>query len=223
MGLKTVTQMITELQTRVPIGLAQTFCENRLNDAYNWTCQRAAMNWLLSSAAVVVTSAGTFPLPGTAYIGKPMYLSGTSTVGGLMEIPYKPYDVALKNQHYGMTITRGMYSVWTFNGTTGYVFPVEAWPTVTHTLTLVFHATPGVAVVGATPFPSPAAFDSMFVDLAESETKRIYNIAGWDIIQKRGQDSVLALVDQYRSTKNAIAGMADQAKQTQETQLQKGE
>jgi hypothetical protein len=223
MGLKTVAQMITELQTRVPISLTQNFCENRLNDAYNWTCQRAAMNWLLTSSSVTVGASGTFTLPATADIGKPMYLSGTASVGGLMEIPYKPYDVALKNQHYGTTITRGMYSVWTFNGTTGYVFPAEAWPVATHTLSLVFHAVPGAAVVGATPFPSPQAFDSMFVDLAESETKRIYNIAGWDIIQKRGQDSVLAMVDQYRSTKNAIAGMADQAKQTQETQLQKGE
>ncbi len=223
MGLMTIADMGIELRTRVPIGLTTTFCDRRLNDAYQWTCQRAAMNWLLSSASVTVNASGTFTLPATADLGKPMYLSGTATVGGLMEIPYKPYDVALKNQHYGTTITKGMYSVWTFNATTGYVFPVEAWPTVTHTLSLVFHAVPGAAITGAAKFPSPEAFDSMLVDLAESETKRIYNIAGWDIIQKRGQDSVLAMVDQYRSTKNAVAGMADQAKQTQETQLMKGE
>jgi hypothetical protein len=64
-------------------------------------------------------------------------------------------------------------------------------------------------------------FDSFIVELAESEIRRIYNLAGWDIIRKRIEDQVASMIDGYHTTKATMAGLADEARQLQENQTVK--
>lgn len=115
------TQMVAELQRRVPIGLSATQAMDRLNEAYRWLCQRGPMNWLLKKTNVTTASSTdevTFPLPYDWDSGKPAYLSGSLAAGYGVEIPYKPYDTAIRHQTYPNSVATGQYSVWSYRYTT---------------------------------------------------------------------------------------------------------
>ena len=68
-------------------------------------------------------------------------------------------------------------------------------------------------------FPTPNSFDNLIIELAEAEARRIYGLAGWDIIQKRAESAIVNLLDSYRSTKNVLAGLTDQQKQVSEKKM----
>ena len=229
MGYLTTSQMVSDLQRRIPIGLSSTTCIDRLNEAYRWVCQRGPMIWLLKETTVTATVLVTLPasppeiyftLPTDLDTGRPAYLS---TASPSVEIPYKPYDQGVRNQVF-TTVVPGMYSVWSIVGTKGILFPVDAYSSGTAVLPIVYHTKPGAALTtGSSTFPSPDAFDTTLVELAESEIRRIYSMAGWDIVQKRAQESAQLLAVAYHSTKATMAGLADQQATTQESQLAKAQ
>ena len=151
MGYLTTSQMVSDLQRRIPIGLSSTTCIDRLNEAYRWVCQRGHMIWLLKETTVTATVLVTLPasppeiyftLPTDLDTGRPAYLS---TASPSVEIPYKPYDQGVRNQVF-TTVVPGMYSVWSIVGTKGILFPVDAYSSGTAVLPIVYHTKPGAAL-----------------------------------------------------------------------------
>lgn len=110
---------------------------------------------------------------------------------------------------------------------TGIIYPASATPTGVggFNLPFIYHAdTVSPLTIAANQFfPTPASFDTMLIELAEAETRRIYGLAGWDVVQKRAELAITGMLDNYRSTKNTLAGLTDQMKQTQEKQLTRQE
>jgi len=218
-------KMVEQIQARVPLGLSSQFCLDRLNEAYRWLIQRGPMVWQLKSANVTISGTGTFTLPTDCDNGKLMVLSGGAA--WQMEIPYKPWSDMLKYQYDDQTRgVTGMYSCWSFQSTTGYLFPVVA-AKASEALALIYHAKPGTPLTSgaSTYFPTPDAFDTLLIDLAvaRTESPSWYRFSGWDVIQKDAQDQALALIEQHRSSRNSLLGLVEQAKQTHEAQAMKGE
>ena len=326
------TQMVAELQRRVPIGLSAVQAMDRLNEAYRWICQRGPMNWLIKRTNVTTTVGAdevVFPMPYDWDSGKPSYLTGGTGYG--VEIPYQPYDMAIRHQTYPNNVAAGQYSVWSYRYTTpstldatvlavaglvttgvhGYVmvnvigstYSAPSQPiwvttdtasagqvtlqvplgpagttsriiyrtiaggtlflllttlanntTTTYTdnladgslgaalavqprafyvgvlfpfaagnvstLPFVYHSTPGqpLAVGATTFFQSPDVFDSCIIGLAESEVRRVYSLAGWEVIKQSVIEQVNSLIDSYHTTKATMAGLADVGRQLQEVQ-----
>jgi hypothetical protein len=125
-----------------------------------------------------------------------------------------------------------MVSCWAFNTSftvgpppvytyTGHLFPVDA---ITQNVEFRFYYHADVASAELTSsatafFPTPNIFDSLMIELAEAEARRIYGLAGWEAIQKRAESAIMSLLDSYRSTKNSLGGLVDQQKQTNEKKL----
>ena len=143
-----------------------------------------------------------------------------------------------------MVAPAGLVSCWTFytNFTVGAgptftpkysyrgkIYPNSAKPTVTtgaFTFNFAYHTDVSSVEFAFTPtatapnyFPTPNSFDTLIIELAEAEVRRIYGLAGWEIIQKRAESAIMNLLDSYRSTKNVLAGLQDQQKQVQERKL----
>lgn len=225
----TVTAMVSDLQKRVPIGLSTQYWTDRLNESYRWVIQRTPVIWNLKSIALtgMVTATGRFDMPPSFDPGKPCYLYnvlGSTAVP--FEVPFKPYDQILKEQYTDTTAITGVISAWTFlmgaSGYVGQVYPTNAL-TATAAPVLVYHILPTVTFTAGAYFPSPDEFDEMYMELAEARALRRQRMSGWDIIQKSAQDTCLALIEQYRSTKNSTLGLVEQARQTNESQAMKGE
>ena len=108
---------------------------------------------------------------------------------------------------------------------TAVLYPTSAKPTAASgqlSFSFLYHAGAASAeyINGATTyFPTPNVFDNLLIELAEAEARRIYGLAGWEIIQKRAESAIMSLLDSYRSTKSVIAGLVDQQKQTNEKKL----
>lgn len=238
--------MVTECQSRVPIGLSSAFWMKKLNEAYRWISQKGNFIWDVKSGSVtVLVGASTFSLPSDCNPGKPMWLSGptggsVSTSGNfLSEIPYKAWDTSLQQQYAEVTAPAGMYSCWTYATSfvgsppaynyLGELFPLSAKPTAgtgNFTFALYYHTdVSGTEYVsGATIyFPTPNVFDNLLIELAEAEARRIYGLSGFEMIQKRAESAIVTLLDSYRSTKNVLAGLTDQQKQVSEAQMMKQE
>jgi hypothetical protein len=234
--------MVAEVQRRVPIGIPAGTCLDRLNEAYRWICQQGSFVWMLNQGTVTITSpalpagrSGTFTLPTDFDPGRPAYI----LYGGL-EIPYKPYDVAQKHQTYNTTVGANQFSLWSFRTSfaaapvtysyIGQVFPEASYPLngTTTTLTIIYHTTTASPLVTTTPpvysyYPTPDAFDSFIVDMAESELRRTYGLAGFENLIQKAQGSLQMMLDAYRSTKPTMMGVMDQTRQTQESQAAKAE
>lgn len=219
--------LVKGVQDRTGIGLSNSFCMDRLNEQYRWICQRGNMSWLLTSATVVATSTSsaapgyspvTFPLPGNFDKGAPYALSGDITAGQALEIPFVQWDEALHQQFYNVGAGVSEYACWSFIGSTGRLFPNSSAASSSHVF--VYHLNPGTPLaVGTTVyFPTPDAFDSMLVQMAVASIMgpEWYSMVGWDVLQKASQDSALALLDRYRTTKVSMIGMVDQGKRAQE-------
>lgn len=245
--LTSTTNLVAECQRRVPIGLADAHWMRKLNEAYRWISQKGNYVWDVKKGTVAVgVGATTFTIPSDCDPGKPMYLSGNASLPTL--IPYKPWDETLMNQGnevayfgtMGVNPVPGLYSVWSFYTTfsagpptsyayTGILYPASAAPTGTtgqFNLAFAYHTdVSGVEFTQATNvyFPTPNSFDNLLIELAEAETRRIYGLAGWDIIQKRAESAIVNLLDSYRSTKNVLSGLVDQQKQVQEANLMRQE
>ena len=240
--LLSTSAMVTECQTRVPIGLSSTFWMKKLNEAFRWISQKGNFIWdVKAGSATVLVGASTFQLPSDCDPGKPMYLSGptggsVAQTGNLLAlIPYAPWDESLSQQYAEITAPAGAYSCWTyatfFVGTPpvyrylAELFPVSAAPTAgTGNFTFAFYYHTDVSSTEYTNasniyFPTPNSFDNLLIELAEAEARRIYGLAGWDIIQKRAESAIVNLLDSYRSTKNVLSGVVDQQKQVAEKQM----
>ena len=251
-NLLSTSAMVTECQTRVPIGLSSAFWMKKLNEAYRWICQKGNFIWTTKGIDIAVPG-GTnyFDLPSDCDPGKPMYLVGPisdhGTIGTLdTPIPYVAWDDAglQKFSELGSVggtpgVVEGVVSCWTFRAAfgyvgvppvytykyTGYYFPADA-VSLSAEFRLVYHTdvsgveyAPGATVF----FPTPNSFDNLMIELAEAEARRIYGLAGFEMIQKRAESAIVNLLDSYRSTKNALPGLVDQQKQTAERQMMKQE
>jgi hypothetical protein len=238
-NLLSTTAMVADCQSRVPIGLDSTFWMKKLNEAYRWICQKGNFLWELRRADLnVAPFANSFPLPADINPGKPLYLLGPvpqmDPTAPTMEslVPYVPWETAWMQRQSELPTTFGAVSCWSMRPTftvgpppvytyTGYTFPLDVINAAS-TFTLIYHADVSSTEFTAAAtqfFPTPNIFDNLLIELAEAEAKRIYGIAGWDIVQKRAESAIVSLLDPYRSTKNAVAGMADQQKQTGEKKL----
>lgn len=247
-NLLSTDEMVAECKTRVPIGLSSAFWMKKLNEAYRWISQKGNFIWDIKAGIVNVPIGSTaFGLPSDCDPGKPIWLAGPSSggVGGSSStgvfnalIPYQPWDESLNQQYAEVTMPPGMFSCWTFatffSGSppaytsytyVGQLFPASAAPTAgtgAFTLPVYYHTDVyGTEFTEAANvyFPTPNSFDNLLIELAESEARRIYGLAGWDIIQKRAESAIVNLLDSYRSTKNVLSGLMDQQKQVSEKQM----
>jgi len=234
--------MVTELQTRIPIGLSTSFWGKKLNEAFRWISQKGNFIWDLRTYPFTVAPGGyVWNLPSDCDPGKPMYVAGPyewSLFGQAIPslIPYEPWDVTLNQQLAEVVAPPGMFSCFTVLTTftagpppvysyQGLLYPLSAKPTSatgTGAFNFIYHADVGsteIAVASNQYFPTPNCFDNLLIELAEAEARRIYGLAGWEIIQKRAETGILNLLDSYRSTKNVLAGLIDQQKQVSEKKL----
>lgn len=221
-------QLAAQLVQRVPQVTHPWVLKRYLNLAYFNLSRLGNMRWLLTTANVSVNTSGQFTLPTDFDPGKTAFLSGTLALNYRLEIPYKPYDQALKHQTTVDAVTPGMYSVWTYYTVfsaapvsytyQAQLYPVTAAPSVgTHTLALVYHKVPVELNVASTSyFPTPDVFDSTILDMAESELRRVYHLPGWDTLLARSQEGIMQLIDAYRTTNATMAGLADQKRVAQE-------
>jgi hypothetical protein len=237
-NLLSTAAMVVKCQARVPLGLSSAFWMDKLNEAYRWVSQKGNYVWDLTGATITVGAFQSgFPIPSGCDPGKPMYLSGPLSVTVPAErlnssIPYVPWDSAQLQQMSEMPVIPGMISCWTVRtnvvigpplvyGYRGYLYPEGAissgsqFEFIYHTDVSGTEFASGASVY----FPTPNSFDNLFVELAEAEAKRIYGLAGWDIIQKRAESAIVNLLDSYRSTKNVLAGLTDQQKQVSEKKM----
>jgi hypothetical protein len=238
-NLLSTSAMVAECQSRVPIGLDATFWMKKLNEAYRWICQKGNFIWELRSSDINVTAfMNFFPIPSDVNAGKPMYLAGPvvnldPTAAELNSlVPSVPWDEAWMQRASEMPLIPGGVSCWSFRPNFsvgpppvytyfGYIFPIDAL-TASCSFRLIYHSDVSSTEFSSAAnqfFPTPNIFDNLLIELAEAEAKRIYGIAGWDIVQKRAESGIVSLLDPYRSTKNAIAGTVDQQKQTGERKL----
>lgn len=241
-NLLSTSAMVTECQARVPIGLSSTFWMKKLNEAFRWISQKGNFIWdVKAGTATVLVGASTFQLPTDCDPGKPMWLSGPTggSVGSsgnfLSMIPYAPWDESLHQQFAEVVSPAGLYSCWTFaayfTGTPptyrymAELFPASAAPTAAtgnFTFAMYYHTDVSATeyVSGANIFfPTPNSFDNLMIELAEAEARRIYGLAGFEMIQKRAESAIVNLLDSYRSTKNVLAGLTDQQKQVSERKM----
>lgn len=247
-NLTSTSAMVAQLQTRVPIGLSSTFWMAKLNEAYRWISQKGNFIWDLKEPSVVWTlSIGDtrILLPTDCDPGKPIYISGPTASSGvsttvLTTIPFKAWDESLDQQYADVVAPPGLFSCFTvvsqfrtnpfapFNTLYEYLvqfYPASAAPTIAtgdFTFKMVYHADVASTeyALGANVFfPTPNSFDNLLIELAEAEARRIYGLAGWDIIQKRAESAIVNLLDSYRSTKNVLSGLVDQQKQASEKQM----
>lgn len=240
-NLLSTSAMTAECQTRVPIGLSTTFWMKKLNEAYRWICQKGHFVWEMRRQEMALGIGGTsFQLPATMDPGKPMYLAGPYNFGTdpessiLSILPLVPAEDALDQQLSEMADIGGLFSCWslimdtslTASPALAYFAALRPWSAAntSEALRFQFHfhadASSTELTVGADKyFPTPNVFDNLLIELAEAEVRRIYGLAGWEIIQKRAESAIMVLLDKYRSSKSTVVGLSDQQKQTSERKL----
>jgi hypothetical protein len=237
-NLLSTSVMVADCQTRVPIGLDSTYWMKKLNEAYRWITQKGNFIWELRHTDITVNAfIVSFTVPTDCNPGKPMYLAGP--MSGLVPaptldsiVPQVPWEDAWIQRSSEMGNIPGAVSCWALRTNfsagpppvyayRGYIFPPDSLTTDSD-FRFIYHADVSSTELTSAAnqfFPTPNCFDNLLIELAEAETRRIYGIAGWDIVQKRAESAIVSLLDPYRSTKNAAAGMVDQQKQTGERKL----
>lgn len=237
-NLLSTSAMTAECQTRVPIGLSTTFWMKKLNEAYRWICQKGHFVWEMRRQEITIPAGATsFMLPATMDPGKPMYLGGPYDFGLNPEssilsiLPLVPAEDALDQQLSEMADIKGLFSCWSlimdiWLTKLVYFAALRPWSAAntSDALSFQFHfhadASSTELTVGADKyFPTPNVFDNLLIELAEAEVRRIYGLAGWEIIQKRAESTIMVLLDKYRSSKSTVVGLSDQQKQTSERKL----
>ena len=226
MGAISIDTMVTDCKLRFAIRLSTAFWTDRLNEAYRFTCQQGSFPWALVLATVKIATDGTFTIPTDFSPGKETFLYKNAVL-----TEYLPYDRAKTHGDYGLQAAT--YSCWTFYanlsaapssyGYTGLVFPENARPTSgTDSATLVYHTSiPAPLTSGSQYFPSPPSFDSLIMELAESEARRRYQDPAFDIVQKRAQAQLVTMVQAFRSTKDSALGVVEQTLRVQDQQAEK--
>lgn len=223
-------QMVVELQKRCPFGPDSPTCLGKLNNAFRWIDQNGPTVWRLTYSVLVVGAGATnVNLPADFDPSKPMYMSGGPS--WRLQIPFKPWDKFLQLQTTGgspMGAAVGMFSAWSWAANmtgspavysyTAYFFPTTGAPAAPTNFPFIYHRlTPPPLTSGPTTYyPTPDAYDDVIVDLAEAELKRQYQIVGWEMAQKRGETALMRLAAGTRSSKEVVAELMEQSKQTQE-------
>jgi len=216
--------MVTDIQNRIPMGLASAYIVDRLNEAFRWIAQQESFLWNLRRTTVAVDPGNVdFPLPSDADPGDVMSLYGSTFE---YEIPFIPFIRFSQQGVWNRAPELGTFSAWTIvnNGTSYFGKLAPDTPLlVPATLNLFYHATVAVITNTALFFPSPDEFDSLIIDLAEAEIKRRYYLAGWEAVQQKATEQTKKLIDVYASSKKYIQGLADQARRTEEATLKRSE
>jgi hypothetical protein len=158
-------------------------------------------------------------------IGKPLYAWMSPLTDLRVPIPYKPASELGLHQLYNNTPIPGVFSIFTilFKPDTGFYqlrfAPSSAFVTAVsgQNYAIQYHQIPQTVKTGSA-FPWPDQLDVALLDLAETEIRRRYGLAGWDTAQKKAQASMMLLADPYRS-EDLAKGVNEQAKETQEATL----
>lgn len=235
-GITTTNQMVSDLQQRIPMGLSSTYCMLRLNQAYQWIEQQGAFVWNITRQAplTLVAASAHMDTPDDMDVGKPasIYPYDGGVTALYAEIPYKEMDELANQQIFHLPSQEGVFACWTLVNQVGdwkiRFAPLDAItspPSPANDVLFVIYyhkissaiTTPPVA--GSATYPTPSAFDQTIVDLAEAETRRLYQLAGWTNALSKAQASALVLCDKYRSPKRDLAGLSEQGKEVQEKQL----
>lgn len=223
--------MVAELSRRVPLGFTATLAMDALNGAMRWINQQGSFPWLIRKADAGVTlTTGALALPADYDPGKKAVLYGTEAGAVPTEIPFMPWDVAVKQQsHQSATAASGLLSCWSYYAEIavstvtikGQVFPASA--AKTENLSFVYHTSkfPALTSGASTYFPTPDHFDYLIVELAESELMRQSRLVGWDILYKRVTDQLRAMLDAYRTTSPAMAPTSEVVNIAQVKQAQR--
>lgn len=246
----TTAQLVAKIQQRIPMGLDPAYCMDKLNEAAQWIEQQGAFTWNIAYADVTVR-AHTFwvapgDMPAKFDAGKPVTVYGqtfSSAYGSFgAPVPYVAPDLIGLHQLYLLTLPAGVFSVFTVVTNLGTASPAPSpvpWPTEVPFLLFapsvslpsvdvsyhcIYHQVPTISLtVGTDYYPTPNPFDILILDLTEAEIKRNYQLTGWEAAAQKAQNSTLLLLDKYRSPKREMAGITEQAKETQESQLQRAE
>jgi hypothetical protein len=224
----TTAQMVAEIQHRMPYSIPSQICMDRLNSAYRWLETQGSFVWnLLYTTLTVSANALTVDLPVDF---NPLKEAVITTAGGGLRLQYVPAEDFLQYRTAPSTTTTGVFSVWTFVWVTGTPpkYVVHLGPdaaknaTGTTSLELWYHRqSPTPLVAGSYYYPTPNECDDLIVDMAEGEMKRIYGIAGWDVIIQKARDMAMRILDQGRSTKTTEKGLVDTTRKAQEKQAQR--
>jgi len=223
--------MVTLLQRKTGLGLAQADCVDRLNEAFRKINQssKGGFIWQVKQTNLVwAGSTLTVALPSDFDPGKTAVLKGNGIdTPTATEIPYLPYKDFVNATHYQTTAT-GFLSAWSFYP--NFTLPTSyAWTAVygpasaaftqpTTSLPFMYHAVnyPAVAYGAGNYFPTPDQFDSLIVDLAWAEVAGIYRQSDAETIRQRAMQGVMELIDTYRTDRYDLAGITDEIAQKQE-------
>lgn len=233
----TMTDMVTRLQAKTQIGVPQAACVDYLNEAFRKINQmsKGGFIWQFKQSTITVPAGAqaNIAMPADFDPGKTAILKGNATASfGTTDtiIPYVSPQEFATEEHF-QTTGINAFSSWTFvpsfNAplTFAYVMrigPKTAYPTGGGTLPFWYHSLVLPPVTdGANYFPTPDQFDSLIVDLAVQEVRNIYRMSGFGEEAQLTMQSILELVDTYRTDRFDLAGLTDQFAQAQEKAAEK--
>jgi len=237
----------TGVSGRIPIGLTDAYCAQELNKAWRMVEQSGAFVWNIRTTTLTLTG-GTrvLTLPSDMDIGKPasIYPAFPGAVFRY-EIIYVPFEEFIQQFTLHSNLGGGYFSCWTIRAAPpppagppqpppppppappiyyAELAPPAAIPAVDTTYDIYYHKMMGPAITDGTQYlPTPDEFDDLFIDLAEAEIRRQHEMTGWDVVQKKAEAEMKALVDKYRSGKKNLAGMQEQSFQTAEAAAERAE
>jgi len=230
--LLSTSTMVARLQQRIPMNLDGQFCMDKLNESYMWIEQQGAFVWNVKLATITLVALGTQVLaPTDMDVGKPASIYPRLPIPGIVaattEIPYVPMDEFSLHEIYHTPTMQGVFSVFTIYIPTGFytiLFAPQTNAPIINTDYVVFYhmINPALSTpltIGPNYFPTPDQFDTLLIDLAEAEIKRIYRLGGWAEALQKAQASASVELDKYRSPKRDLAGVQEQTKEVQEKSL----
>ena len=230
-----VATMVQMLQDKTGIGLSQAKCVDRLNEAFRKVNQmsKGGFIWQFKGPVTIAVPNTDTPinLPADFDPGKTAVLRSSSVTQTL--IPYLPMKDFVNQQHFE-TNALGFFSAWTFypsftTSTAAYQYvmrlaPTSAFNPLLPSLNLWYHTVTVQPLSLAPPgqfFPTPDQFDSMIVDLAVAEVRNIYRISGDAQEYQTAMQSIMEIIDTYRTERYDLAGLTDQMAQAQEKAVEK--
>jgi hypothetical protein len=229
--------MVTQLQKRVPIGIAAADALAWLNEAFRKLNQMSKGGFVWQIVGTDVTwNAGlaTTLAPANFDPGKTAILQGVSgTTLTQTVIPYAPLSEFLNKQHL-LTTQKGFFTAWSYYPTftlaapTSYQWtlilaPYDAIQVVPVTMKFFYHCVNFAPFASGANiyFPTPDQFDSLILDLAEAEVKRYYNISGWDKVAQQANAAVAEVIDTYRSDRFDLGGLFEVTAEAKEKQTER--
>ena len=232
------TAMVTRVQRKTGIGLPNQDCMDFLNEAFRAIDQmsKGGFIWQLRTANLTVPFVEALvPLPSDFDAGKTALLRGTGTSTPVQTvIPYKPMKEFVNQSHF-QTTGVGVFAVWTmqpnFSVPTNYAWNMKLGPSAAFgtglgppwTLPFWYHAVnlAPFAIGTGNYFPTPDQFDSLIVDLAVAELAQIHRLSDSQGLRAKAMEGIASLIDTYRTDRYDLAGLTDNAMQSQEKSTEK--